>query len=82
MQKSKHNLSAGCRPFPQARQTEAQREEDAFMHEHGGEGCRATYGVVEAFSACKRMLQILRPGQVFGRKHNQPYGADQGQINE
>lgn len=56
-------MGTGGRPFPQAKQTDALREENAFMHLHGGAGCRWIYGVVEAFSICrnvfKRLLKLI-----------------------
>ncbi|MEL6126146.1 MAG: hypothetical protein AAFR57_07105 [Pseudomonadota bacterium] len=41
----------GC-PFPGARPTKAQREEDAFMEAHGGAGSRLVHRVVNAIIAC------------------------------
>lgn len=35
-------------PFPLAGKSQGQREEDAFMEEHGGIGCSALYQVIEA----------------------------------
>jgi hypothetical protein len=36
----------GPKPFPDARQSGALSEEDAFMHTHGGCGSRAIYAIV------------------------------------
>lgn len=47
--KVQSNLRAGGRPFLQAQQTKAQRDEDAFMQIHGGLGARLIYRLVEAF---------------------------------
>lgn len=58
-----HNMGTGGHPFSQQRKSEAQRQEDAFMHLHAGAGCRWIYGVVEAFSMCgvvaKRLLRLI-----------------------
>lgn len=54
-----HNMGTGGHPFSQQRKSEAQRQEDAFMHLHAGAGCRWIYGVVEAFSAFARKVCIL-----------------------
>lgn len=58
-----HNMGTGGHPFPQQKKSEAQRQEDAFMHLHAGAGCRGIYGVVEALSLCgvvsKRLLKLI-----------------------
>ncbi len=44
-------------------QTQAQRDEDVFMHVHGGLGSRAIYRAVEALSVCgdsqKRLISRI-----------------------
>ncbi len=50
MQKDRSNFGARGQPFPQAKQTKAQRDEDIFMQEHAGLGSRLIYRMVQAFS--------------------------------
>jgi hypothetical protein len=51
MQQKKQNLQTP-NLFLHARPTKAQREEDAFMQEHGGSFARAVYLIIEAIAAC------------------------------
>jgi hypothetical protein len=48
------NIGTGSRPFPQAKPTKAQRDEEEFMQIHGGPGSRFIYLIVEAFSIASR----------------------------
>lgn len=56
MKQSKSNLRP-LYPFLHAEPSKAQRDEDAFMQEHGGRGARAIYLAVDAFSTFWRALQ-------------------------
>jgi len=51
MKKDPSNHGTSGRPFPLAAQTKAQRDEDDFMHAHGGLGSRIIYLIVEALSS-------------------------------
>ncbi len=50
MHKVQSNLGARGQPFPLAKQTKAQHNEDVFMQEHAGLGSRLIYRMVQAFS--------------------------------
>jgi len=77
-----HNMGTGGHPFPQQKKSEAQRQEDAFMHLHAGAGCRWIYGVVEAFLMCnvvsKRLLKLI-VGNARFRSHNSKCDSTSGQ---
>lgn len=59
------NLGTGEVLFPHARQTQARRDEDAFLEAHGGAGCVVLFRIVEAIASggeplWRRFLKFLR----------------------
>jgi len=50
MPKGQSNLGVRVQPFPHAKQTKVQKDEDSFMQAHGGLGSRLIYRMVEVFS--------------------------------
>lgn len=59
MQKSHPNMGTGNKPFPDARRSQALREEDAFMHMHGGAGSRSIFYLVNKLSTCVHLTSHL-----------------------
>ncbi|POF30572.1 hypothetical protein [Roseibium marinum] len=63
--KSPPNLGPAEVPFPQARMTQARRDEDAFLEVHGGAGCVVLFQIVEGIASggdplWRRIVKILR----------------------
>lgn len=74
-------LGTGLRPFPQARKTKAQRDEDAFMRIHGGSGSRLIYYIVETCSViCHGVHAIFTTFASFRRTGG--WGLRTGRIKK
>jgi len=78
MREDHPNIGPGSHPFPGAKQTKAQRDEDAFMHDHGGWGERLIYGLVEALSFGNHATGRLPANALLDFRRDCDHPAKQG----